>query len=190
MFLLLAFFVEVGLVVDESTQNTTVDANQAIGDLTREFRDETLGQEDETQNNVSAELRMEVTGDIQPLAHQAPEIAESTLQCNVSSLGHEDGSREVVASEAEFEITAEPQSHTDQIGLLVHHAAEVSIQSSVNHPQENKSEPATGPSVFYGAKNQRARSMKRGAGVCSSGVDRQSPSLKKRRACRPAKYFD
>ena len=75
MFLLLAFFVEVGLVVDESTQNTTVDANQAIGDLTREFRDETLGQEDETQNNVSAELRMEVTGDIQPLAHQAPEIA-------------------------------------------------------------------------------------------------------------------
>lgn len=135
MFLLLAFFVEVGLVVDESTQNTTVDANQAIGDLTREFRDETLGQEDETQNNVSAELRMEVTGDIQPLAHQAPEIAESTLQCNVSSLGHEDGSREVVASEAEFEITAEPQSHTDQIGLLVHHAAEVSIQSSVNHPQ-------------------------------------------------------
>jgi hypothetical protein len=96
--------------------------------------------------------------DIQPQAHQASEIisaesSQSTLPCNVSSLEHEDGSREVVASEPEFEITAEPQSHIDQIGLLVHHAAEVAVQSSVNHPREVISETAIGPSAFYGAKN-------------------------------------
>ena len=68
----MAFCVEV--VVDESTQKITVDANPAIENPTTVIHDETIGQEDEMRDNVSSEQRMVAILDVQAQAHQAPEI--------------------------------------------------------------------------------------------------------------------